>query len=210
MREMAVSSRDKQAKFQAVADAIFQILIRGGIENLSHTRVALTSGVSRAWIYKYIGKTSAELIAFSLDAIGKEFAKFDALQGELTADDVRKSLFEGTFRMLTKAANNPAILTLYYRYHGSHNPIGRKIAEIEGGYTALVRTRLEKHFGLTKAEASIVSEVLHGFRMGLAHRYSSTELRERTDFDGIQKAIRRVFKHFAIEDQKGPSAKKSS
>ena len=84
---MAVE-RDKQAKFQAVAEAIFTILIRGGIENLSHTRVAEVSKVSRAWVYKYIGKTSEDLIAFSLDAIGKEFAKIGVLLAQQSADDV--------------------------------------------------------------------------------------------------------------------------
>ena len=126
--------RDKQAKFQAVAEAIFSILIRGGIENLSHTRVAKVSKVSRAWIYKYIGKSSDSLIAYSLDAIGKEFAKVDGLLNQKSADEVRASLFQGTFRMLGESGKNPALLALYYRYAGTHNPIGLKIAELDQQY----------------------------------------------------------------------------
>jgi len=177
--------RDKQAKFQAVAEAIFAILIRGGIENLSHTRVAEVSRVSRAWVYKYIGKTSDDLIAFSLDAIGKEFAKIGVLLATQTADEVRTSLFQGTFRMLANAEKNPALMALYSRYAGTDNPVGRKIAELEDEYIAAVRSRLVQYFGLPDSEALVVAEVLHGMRMGLAIRYSSYGLKEKTDFEGI-------------------------
>ncbi len=204
---MAVE-RDKQAKFQAVAKAIFTILIRGGIENLSHTRVAEVSKVSRAWIYKYIGKSSDDLIAYSLDTIGKEFAKVDGLLGKTTADDVRKNLFQGTFRMLGHTQENPALMSLYYRYVGTQNPIGRKIQELEDRYMQVVRSRLEKFFALPAKEAAIVAEVLHGLRMGLAHRYSSLGLHDDADFDEILRGLRRVLKHFAIEDGKAEVKKK--
>lgn len=201
---MAVE-RDKQAKFQSVAEGIFTILIRGGFENLSHTRVAEVSGVSRAWIYKYIGKNPEDLITYSLDVIGKEFAKTDGLLSQKSAADVRTSLFNGTFRMLGDAAKNPALMALYYRYTGTQNPIGKKIAELEGAYIDIVRTRLQKYFGLSKGDASTVAEVLHGMRMGLAHRYSNTDLRESADYAALLKGLRRVIKHFAIEDQKSSS-----
>jgi len=200
---MAAPERDKQAKFQAVAEAIFTILIRGGIENLSHTRVAEVSKVSRAWVYKYIGKTSEELIAFSLDAIGKEFAKVGVLLAQQTADDVRTSLFQGTFRMLANSAKNPALMALYSRYAGTQNPVGRKIAELEDEFLAALRSRLTQYFGLPASEAVVVAEVLHGLRMGLAIRYSSYGLKDKTDYDGILRGLRRVIKHFAIEDAKG-------
>lgn len=198
---MAVE-RDKQAKFQTVAEATFQILIRGGIENLSHTRVAEVSKVSRAWLYKYIGKTPEDLIAFSLDAIGKEFAKIGVLLAQQTADDVRTSLFQGTFRMLKNAHKNPALMALYSRYAGTRNPVGRKIAELEGAYLTALCSSLERYFKLPASEAVIVAEVLHAMRMGLAVRYSFHGLKEKTDYEGILKGIRRVVKHFAIEDQK--------
>jgi hypothetical protein len=201
---MAVE-RDKQAKFQAVAEAIFTILIRGGIENLSHTRVAEVSQVSRAWVYKYIGKTSEALIAFSLDTIGKEFTKGGVLLPQQTADDVRTSLFQGTFRMLANSEKNPALMALYSRYAGTHNPIGLKIAELEEEYLSTVRSRLVQFFGLPSSEAAIVAEVLHGMRMGLAVRYAVHGLKEKTDYEGILRALRRVIKHFAIEDQKSES-----
>lgn len=194
--------RDKQAKFQAVAQGIFQILIRGGFENLSHTRVAEASGVSRAWLYKYIGKNPNDLIAYSLDAIGKEFAKSDGLLNPADADELRKNLFDGTFHMLRDAAENPSLLALYYRYVGSQNPIGRKIAELETNYLQVVRSRLEQFFGLSRADATIVSEVLHGMRMGLALRYSNTDLHKKADYEAMEKAIHRVIKHFAIEVEK--------
>ncbi len=195
--------RDKQAKFQAVAEAIFTILLRGGIENLSHTRVAEVSKVSRAWVYKYIGKTSEELIAFSLDAIGKEFAKVGVLLAQQSAEEVRTSLFQGTFRMLANSGKNPALMALYSRYAGTQNPVGRKIAELEEEYLAAVRSRLEQFFNLPSAEAIVVAEVLHAMRMGLAVRYSFHGLKDKSDFEGILRGLRRVIKHFAIEDQKG-------
>ncbi len=192
---------DKQAKFEAVAKAIFAILIRGGVENLSHTRVAKISKVSRAWIYKYIGKNSDQLVAYSLDAIGKEFAKIDSLLDQKNSEDVRRSIFRGTFRMLADSAENPAMMALYYRYVGTANPIGRKIAELEELYMSSVRMRLEKFFDLPPKEAMVIAEVLHGLRMGLAHRYSSLGLHEKAGFDETIRGLRRVLKHFAIEDK---------
>jgi DNA-binding transcriptional regulator YbjK len=198
--------RDKQAKFHSVAEAVFTILIRGGIENLSHTRVASVSGVSRAWLYKYIGKNSDDLITYSLDAIGKEFAKIGVLLSQQSADDVRTSLFDGTFRMLESSEKNPALMALYSRYAGTATPVGQKIAELEKEYLEAVRSQLETFFKLPATEAAVVAEVLHAMRMGLAVRYSVHGLREKADYDGILRGIRRVFKHFAIEDHKNETA----
>jgi hypothetical protein len=169
--------------------------------------VAEVSNVSRAWLYKYIGKKPDDLIDFSIDAIGKEFAKTDSLLNHQSADEVRSRLFDGTFRMLRDAAKNPALLALYYRYVGTENPIGKKIRQLENRYIALVANHLQKYFGLPKSEAAVVSEVLHGMRMGLTHRYSNTDLRDQADYEAVLKGVRRVMKHFAIEDGKKSARK---
>jgi len=39
--------------------------------------------------------------------------------------------------------------------------------------------------------------------MGLAVRFSNHGLKNKADYDGILRALRRVIKHFAIEDAKG-------
>lgn len=194
--------RDKQKKLHDVAEAIFSILIRGGVENLSHTRVAEVSGVSRAWIYKYIGKSDDALVAFSLDAIGEQFAKVDGLLSRDSAAEVRRNLFQGTFNMLGTTAENPSLMSLYYRYAGTTNPIGVKVAQLEKKYLQAVRLQLEKYFKLSAPDARILAEVLHGVRMGLAHRYSILGLGEITNAEGVQKALRRLMRSFLIEDKK--------
>lgn len=194
--------RDKEQKFQSVAEAIFRVLLTGGPQNVNHTTIARLSHVSRAWIYKYIGKSSESLIAFSLDAIGKGFAKLEGLTEQNSPDQVRASLFTGTWRMIGDAAKEPALLSLYYRYAGTKNPIGVKIAELEETYLATVRTRLERLFGISAKDARVLADVLQGMRMGLAHRYAVMGLSQQTESSEILKSVRRIVKHFSIEDEK--------
>jgi len=193
---------EKERKFQAVAEAIFRILLTSGPPNVNHTAISRLSKVSRAWIYKYIGKSSDDLIHFSLDAIGKGFAKLEGLSRQNTPDEVRTSLFQGTWRMIGDAAREPALLALYYRYAGTQSSIGMKITDLEEIYLATVRIRLEKMFGIPTQDAHVLAEVLQGMRMGLAHRFAVMGLSKQAEQAEILKSIRRIMKHFHIEDEK--------
>lgn len=195
-------TQDKERKFQAVAEAIFRVLLQSGPQNVNHTSIARLSNVSRAWIYKYIGNSGEDLIHFSLDAIGKGFAKLEGLTSQNTPDEVRTSLFQGTWRMIGDAAREPALLALYYRYVGTQSSIGKKIRELEEIYLGTVRTRLERLFGIPTRDAHVLAEVLQGMRMGLAHRYAVMDLCRQAERDEVLRSIRRIVKHFHIEDEK--------
>jgi hypothetical protein len=189
----------KESKFEEVANAIFSILARRGLENLTHTRVASTSKVSRAWIYKYIGKTQKELVDYSLLTIGRAFARTELFNDQLCPKEVRKSLFRGTFEMLDNAKANPDVMAIYYRYIGSGNVIGEKVREIDHEHVQSVKNRVKRGFKFSESEALSFSETLHSLRMGLAHRYSTLEMHREHSNKEVLKALHRIFKGFAIE-----------
>lgn len=195
MKEGSASSgqkRDKAKKFQDVSLAIFRILLQGGPQNVTHTSVARLSKVSRPWIYKYIGKDPDDLIAFCLDTIGKAFAKMEGVTRQASAAEFRESLKQGTWRMLSDAALEPALLLIYYRYAGTQNPIGEKVRELEDLYLRTVEARLRKFMGLSEREARAASETLQGLRMGLAHRSATTNLTKDFSVGELSAALRTI------------------
>lgn len=191
--EKSADKLDKAGKFQKVAEAIFRVLLQRGPGELSHSQISSQSGVSRAWLYKYIGKSREELAQFSLDLIGKQFARMENLLNQNDPDETTLSLTHGTLTMLQDAGASPEVMQLYYRYAGTQSVVGEKIKDIEESYIKSLVLRLERNYKIAAPQSKTIAHVLHGIRMGLCHRFAVLGLKDTATKEQIFLAFEQIW-----------------
>ena len=189
-------TNDKSHKFELVAGAVFTLLNQSGITSVSHSKVARIAGVSRPWIYKYIGKGSNDLIDFAAMHFGQKLLELGKnMQNIKKADELTHFAMDATWALMKKLNEHPEIAPLYFRYAGTKNPMGVAIQKLEKSQIKQMSQTVSQSFKISLTEAEIVAEVIMALRMGLGFRLSALGLGKKTDMQSLQKAIRRVFEH---------------
>jgi len=183
-------ARDKTGKMEGVAGQIARLILHHGVDAVTHARVARGSGVSRPWLYKYVGRERAELLEFMARHFGLRLAELD--QRPSTASRARfiEDTVEGLCTMARLAAAAPWVLPLYYRYVGSEGRLGECVAEIEARYLALSERELVAAKVVEPARARLVAELIHAARLGIVHRHLTRGL----PLDGPEAAAAQTFR----------------
>ncbi len=187
---------DKLDKFKRVARAVLKLLYLEGKSGLSYTKVSREAKVSRAWLYKYVGKQTKDLLNFSADHFGEEIlSQGGDISGYKTAEELSQHALRMTWNVMDMFSNHPEVLSIYFRYNGRKSPLSDKIREIEEKQFKAMGGAISTVTGISKSEAVLVAEVLMAIRMGLNFRYTQCQMGKRHSQKEIQKALRRVFQH---------------
>lgn len=173
---MTVRVVDKLGKMERVAEHTLRLVLRHGLDAITHAKVARAAGVSRPWLYKYIGRERSDLVASAADHFGLRLAELDQrprcdTRAHWTADSV-----EGLATMVQHAARAPWVLPLYYRHIGTGDPIGERIAELERRYLDASTLELTRAGIASGPRARTIAELVHAMRIGLVHRHQLTGL----------------------------------
>lgn len=67
----------KEERFRRVCEAVLATLLRGGPDALAVSTLARKAGVSRAWIYKYVGADQDALLEAAAHVVGDAFIDRD-------------------------------------------------------------------------------------------------------------------------------------
>lgn len=184
----------KSDKFESVAHAVLELIHQSGISGVTHTKVARASQVSRPWIYKYVGKSSEDLISFAADYFGKKLLQLGQTGRNANSDtELTELSLSTTWILMEQFTNWKEVLPLYFRYSGSKNALGKVIAEIEEKQLSEMAKSLAKNFKTTPKEARLTAELIMAMRMGVGFRYSQLGLGKMYSMKEIQKSLRRIF-----------------
>lgn len=166
----------KEEKMFMVAQATLKILNQHGLSGVSFARVARAAGVSRAWLYKYIGGSDQELVDFTIDTFGTMWGRLD--RPDLHGDEMQwqQGIMERFSHFLDSNLKYPWILPIYFRYRGTKTILGDRIVLIEQKYLKRQVGELQKSFQLSPAQARLTADVLLGIRLGLAYQWMSGDL----------------------------------
>ena len=182
-RSGEIDTRTKEEKFVDVAETILKTIHLHGLDALSHSRLARGAKVSRAWIYKYLGKDDSDLVRFAADLFGKHFAGIDMANDVSSREAWISSQIEGFRTLLQDTQNHPHILPIYYTYLGTQNPLGEQIREVERLWLAKVKWELEQVTQLRGNALEVTAQAMLLNHMGLAHRYYYREVHRLMDED---------------------------
>jgi AcrR family transcriptional regulator len=185
------SQANKQEKIDAVAGATAELLWKHGIEAVTHARLARAAGVSRAWLYKYIGSKQKDLLRFTTVHFGDTLGKFHNRPRTDGKDHWITDTVEGVFALMQQGAQHPWVLPLYFRYIGTQTELGRCIADIEQRYLATASVEIRKVFGLPPRKARWAAELLLALRSSIAYRHAVTGFVDQTQMDDLRALLTR-------------------
>ena len=183
------SPSDKAQKFEDVTKVLFSLLQTGGPSKITHSIVAKKAGVSRAWIYKYIGSSKDDLIQMAVRHLGKRLTERDLGDVVETKEQLTTSIVLGMSRMFENTKNHPWFIPVYFKYRGSQGVLGQAIADVEQDYISRQSAHFEKVFMYSKQQATVAAELLTSFRMGLAFSWQHGELAKKADPSEVLKSI---------------------
>lgn len=177
----STSASDKESKFEVVTLTLFALLQTSGAAKITHSLVAQRAGVSRAWLYKYVGSKKEDLISMAIRHLGKKLTERDLGEVIESKEDLKNAIVLGMTRMFQNTKEYPWFIPVYFKYRGSLSAVGLAIAEVEQDYIARQAQLFEKVFRFPHSRAIIAAEILTSFRMGLAFSWQHGELGKKAD-----------------------------
>lgn len=174
---MSVLSKIKNSKEQkqiAVSKAILDVIEKDGLNGVTHSKVSRKAGVSRSWIYEYIGKEKSSLIEYAAETLANQFARTDMALPK-TKDQLDERLKEGIGFLFDSVEVSPGIVKIYYHMRGKKNPIAEVIRKYEKRWLDGATKSISSIFGVDQEQASMIAELILILRLGFAFRVASSE-----------------------------------
>lgn len=168
-----LTAMQKQEKMEFVAEHVLKLILARGLNGLSYAQIAKSAGVSRAWIYKYVGQSKDELVGFAVAHFGKIFSDLDTHPNFSSKEEFIQHALEGLKRIFDLSLRYPWILPLYFRFAGTRTVIGDTIRHIESLYFTKVENEIQNYMKPSKTNPRILAEVLGYLNLGIALRFQN-------------------------------------
>lgn len=190
-----MSVNSKKDKHFAVSTAVLDIVEKEGLHQITYSKVSRKSGVSRPWIYEYIGKEKSDLIDFAANELGAYFSRVNITELPKSRAELKKQLSEGVDFLFEATNLNPTVIKLFYRYRGASNPLGKTIEKYEKQWIDSASKTVCEIFGLDSKQGILIVEFILTVRLGYAHRLvtsldsKETEQRAKDTFETIHNLL---------------------
>ncbi len=177
----------KAEKMVRVSEFTLKIIHQHGLEGLTHSPLARAAGVSRPWLYAYVGKTKEALIQLAVKHFGQVYAQVDnppRCQDERNWIDHQIS---GLRNSLKQVVDYPWIMPIYFRYRCTETTLGKFIVDAEKLYLKREVAELQNALKINATDARVVAELDTAFKLGLQHRWAVTSLSKDVDPEFVLK-----------------------
>ncbi len=154
--------------------AVLEVIEKEGLLGVTHSKVSRKSGVSRAWIYEYIGQDKTAFIEFAADTIASELARIKMKLPD-DKEQLEKQLKEGLDFLFDSVLKDPVVIKIYFRFRGTANPLGQVIAKYEKQWLSAAAKSSVKTLGLSLEEAKLLAELAFTLRLGFAHNLATSD-----------------------------------
>ncbi len=186
----------KEQKYRVISNAILRLMDTQGQAAITHTRVSSASRVSRAWLYKYIGKKKEDLIHFAIVDYGKQFTNLDRPYRGKNPASFRHAVMLGNVEMFENALKMPHLISLYYKHIRSENELGKTIRKIEGLYIQKISKKIAQIYKIDFKKAQYFAELMTAMRMSLALQMIRYADQDRPTSRQMQKLLSEVIAAF--------------
>ena len=184
---VAPPDTDKEARFHAVSEAVVRSLLRGGPDDLRYATIARNAGVSRAWLYKYFGKDTSELLHFAARLFGEAFVDLDR---PIEADDAeawREEVVANTLRGFADVEAHPWTMQLYFRYRHDRGVLGQSLRDLRQRH----RDKFVAEMPHMRRSAAF-ADAFTSIRLGLYFDWLDADFRRDNPLDRIEAMLRRL------------------
>ena len=106
----------KESKLDQVIHALISNLLIRDISQINVSQLAKDSGVSRGWIYKYLGNNIDEIARLCFQDYTLSFAMFKDIKCYNTKEELITALKSFSRRMINSIEKRPDTIKLYWQY----------------------------------------------------------------------------------------------
>ena len=170
-----------------------RIVAQLGVGGVTFAKLAKSSGVSRSWLYKYVGNTREDLLAFAIGFSGACSRTEKTPDVQHSKVKWREDVVEGFDRLLALSEAYPAVVRLYFQFQGTGGHVGRSLDELHGRRVDRERLELMRIWGKSEKEARSSREALSVLRLSLAHGWVHGGLRKRASREQTRAMFERMF-----------------
>jgi hypothetical protein len=164
-------SGSKEHRFHRVAWAVAVTVLRSGPEAIRVADVARRAGVSRAWVYKYMGADRAALMSFAVRLFGQAFAA-PATEGQAADPEAwRASIREGSRKGLADVLLAPWCVLVYVRWRHARGELGDQLRAIELAEIGRFVDRMPPSIVRDRRAAEAFATLFHAARLGILHHW---------------------------------------
>lgn len=167
-RSLDITS-SKVDKMFRLSNTVLRLLLKGGVKSITHARLSKDAGVSRAWIYKYVGASREDLMDFSVKTIASQFVNLDIPLKATNPREWHEEKVEWISEMVSRSRHMSAVVEIYFRYRGSDDAIGECLRNVEEMYVRKSSLHFSKIFGSSLEESERAVRLIAGCQMGLAY-----------------------------------------
>jgi hypothetical protein len=155
----------KELYFQKVIEATAKTIARTPPEKVRYSQISKLSGVSRAWIYKYFGTDTQQLIGHTIRAYSEQLSLINRPLHEGSLEQWIQVTTQNTVLGIQMLQEQPWIIQVYLRYRQNPDPLFQPIRDTE---TQILK-KLQKELKplLPKAQLEATLEALECLRTGL-------------------------------------------
>lgn len=171
-------AQSKDLKFQAVTQALLKILSSSHLE-ITHSQVSRLSGVSRAWLYKYIGQTAHDLTQFAARQIAHDLLHLGGLPTEVmkdkdvSAEKLINHIFQASEHLFALSEYEKDIFKIYFKYLGTDTTIGKLIQQYEKQQIKNLSEAFIQIMNWEKQKALDLAEIILAIKFGISGRLAS-------------------------------------
>lgn len=191
-----MSITSKEQKFDEVFEAVLSILnSHSGLAGVNHSALARISGVSRPWIYKYIGNSKEEIIRKTSEHYLKELFRNRRNHNSDSVEDLKKIIRDDSLHFLQQAQLHPRLIPLVFVYFESLGPIGSIVRETFNFHSGKLAKDIEKTLKISKSDSELMAELFSVLRLGLAFflvRGTKTKSKSALNLNDL----RRIYEQF--------------
>lgn len=161
----------KEGKIKKVAESMLDLIFLHGTDAVTPTRLSRAAGVSRSWIYKYLGGSQASLLDFSVQHFGEMFAEVNLALDTSNLEAFLEAQQQGFGRLIDATDQFPGVIVVFYQFRGKKHRLGTRIDEIAAKHLAREAAEIAKVTKLPASRAAQISASLTIYRLGTAHAW---------------------------------------
>jgi len=154
----------KEAKYEKVLEATLRLAAQNGLSKVNHSGVARASGISRAWIYKYIGLSQKALLQEAVRFFGEKFAELQRRPPMQSASSLKAELRSGNEQLIRDVKAYPWVFKPALENRHRPNAVGEAI---DGLLERYLKTLSEELKSSGVSQPAMVAKLITAYRFGL-------------------------------------------
>ena len=185
-------TESKEGKLKRVAESMLNLIFMHGTDAVTPTRLARSAGVSRSWIYKYLGGSQASLLDFSVAHFGEMFAEVNVPLDTSSPAAYIAAQKESFGRLIDATDSFPGVIAIFYQFRGRKHRLGNRIDEIAAKHLSREAKEIGTVYRLPAPRAAQLSASLTIYRLGTAHAWAMGALKSAYTRDALIQEYERI------------------